>query len=251
MTELARIGSSSGTPPIERKIARPASDIAESQPAALEEKYLGSTRPLSNCRPPTISQPVDAMINAESRNFLPVPDTYQGTDYSCGASALQAVLMFWGKEYGETELMDKLHTDPKDGTNPRDIVRVAQDLGLKAELRDNLALSDLEAPLKHGLPVIVALQAWRDGEDMNRPWSEVWESGHYMVLIGMDEKNLYFEDPSLLGSRGFIPRTEFVERWHDVDDRKYVHSAIFFDGAKPAPPPPFIHVEMQEPPAAL
>ena len=67
-----------------------------------------------------------------------------------------------------------------------------------------------------------------------------------MVLLSTDAENLYFEDPSLLGPRGVIPRAEFVERWHDYEgdppldptDRKYVRMAMFFRGGRPAPASP-------------
>ncbi len=67
-----------------------------------------------------------------------------------------------------------------------------------------------------------------------------------MVLLGMDAANLYFEDPSLLGARGVIPRAEFVDRWHDYEgdppldasDQKYSHMAIFLKGDRPAPARP-------------
>jgi len=89
-----------------------------------------------------------------------------------------------------------------------------------------------------------ALQAWR--VEQGRPWSETWEDGHYVILIGTDAENLYFEDPSLLGSRGVIARTKLLERWHDYEgepplderDRKFVHMAIFIKGERPASPVP-------------
>ena len=34
--------------------------------------------------------------------------TRQATEYSCGASALQAVLSYWGRDVDETELMQLL-----------------------------------------------------------------------------------------------------------------------------------------------
>jgi len=46
--------------------------------------------------------------------------------------------------------------------------------------------------------VIVNGQAWRD--DSGIPWANEWEDGHYMVVIGLDEKNVYFEDPSILAA---------------------------------------------------
>ncbi len=174
--------------------------------------------------------------------ILPVPDTRQSTEYSCGASALQAVLMYYGEEFGENELMDKLKTT-YNGTNPRDITRVARELGFQAELRENCTLEDLEKSIKLKVPVIVSGQAWREGDDLKKPWKDVWDSGHYMVIVGLDEKNVYFEDPSLLGSKGFMPREEFLDRWHDVDEKKYLQLGIFITGKKPAPPPPFMHIE--------
>jgi len=176
-----------------------------------------------------------------------VPDVRQSTGYTCGAAALQAVLARWGTSEREDRLAVRLHSTPEAGTHPLDIVRVAREFGLSAELREALALSDLEAALAAGTSVIVDLQAWRDRTDL--PWTETWDDGHYMVLLSLDAANLYFEDPSLLGARGVIPRAEFVDRWHDYEgappldpsDRKYVHMALFIrgTGAAPAPPPVF------------
>ncbi|HPZ10016.1 MAG TPA: C39 family peptidase [Candidatus Eremiobacteraeota bacterium] len=185
--------------------------------------------------------------------LLNLPDTRQTTDYSCGASSLQSVLMYWtGTEYTEEELIEKLNTTTN-GTHPDDIVRVTRQEGLQAELKENLTLEDLEKEIKAGRPVIVDGQAWRDGEDLEKPWSEVWESGHYMVLIGMDKENIYFEDPSLFGSRGSMKREEFLERWHDYEgetpfnpekSRPYIHLGIFIRGDKPpTPPPPILHID--------
>ncbi len=175
--------------------------------------------------------------------FESVPDVRQSTGYTCGAAALQAVLSYWGIDEREDRLAARLHSTPEAGTHPLDIVRVAREFGLTADLREGLELPDLERALAEGRTVIVDLQAWRERSDI--PWSETWDDGHYMVLLGLDSVNLYFEDPSLLGARGLIPRAEFVERWHDYEgaepldptDRKYVHMAIFLEGARPAPAP--------------
>ena len=174
--------------------------------------------------------------------FEAVPDVRQSTGYTCGAAALQAILSYWGIDEREDRLAARLHSTPEAGTHPLEILRVAREFGLSADLREGLELADLERALAGGVSVIVDLQAWRDRSD--RPWAETWDDGHYMVLLGMDAKNLYFEDPSLLGARGTIPRAEFVERWHDYEgeepldptDRRYVHAAIFLKGSHPAPP---------------
>jgi len=178
-----------------------------------------------------------------------IPDVRQSTGYTCGASALQAVLAHWGTQEREDRLAARLHSTPEAGTHPLEIVRVAREFGLTADLREGLELSDLQTALVAGTTVIVDLQARRDRTDL--PWTETWDDGHYMVLLGMDGENLYFEDPSLLGSRGTIPRSEFIDRWHDYEgdppldptDRKYVRMAIFLRGSRPAPTtPPFSRV---------
>jgi hypothetical protein len=172
-----------------------------------------------------------------------IPDVRQSTGYSCGAAALQAVLARYGTSEREDRLVARLRSTPERGTRPDDIVRVAREFGLDAEVREGLGLEDLEAALARGTSVIVDLQAWRERQDV--PWTETWDDGHYMVLLGMDERNLYFEDPSLLGSRGYIPRREFPDRWHDYEgnppldagDRTYLRMAIFISGKTPSPLP--------------
>jgi predicted double-glycine peptidase len=207
-------------------------------------------------RPRAEAQPRERSSLEQGQASLPspallagIPDVRQSTGFSCGAAALQAVLAHWGIQEREDRLIARLRSTPERGTHPDDIVRVSREFGLKAELREGLGLEDLEAALRASVTVIVDLQAWRERSD--RPWSEDWEDGHYMILLGMDGQNLYFEDPSLLGSRGLIPRPEFVERWHDYEgdppldsgDRKYVHMAVFIWGDHSAAPPPFAPVK--------
>jgi uncharacterized protein len=106
-----------------------------------------------------------------------VPDVRQSTNSSCGSAAFQAVLNYWGGEdLREGVLMGKLNTTPQSGTSPDDIVRVAREKGLEAEIKENLTLGDLEASIKAGVPVIVPVQAWKEG---GTPWAEDWEDGHY------------------------------------------------------------------------
>lgn len=63
------------------------------------------------------------------------------------------------------------------------------------------------------MPVIVALQAW---SDTAVDWSTEWSHGHYSVAVGYDQDNFYFMDPFLLGSYAFIPKAEFMNRWHQM-----------------------------------
>lgn len=180
-----------------------------------------------------------------------VPDVRQSTVYSCGASALQAVLQYYGIESREDALMKECRTTAALGTRPEPIMKAARARGLRATLKEGLTFNALESALWQKIPVICAIQAWADEGKPGFSWTKAWEDGHYVIVIGIDAKNVYVEDPSLLGSRGVIPRQEFLERWHDYEgkppfnktDRAYKAMGIFIEGAKPAPPPAFTPVD--------
>jgi predicted double-glycine peptidase len=178
-----------------------------------------------------------------------VPDVRQGTPFSSGAASLQAVLNYWGTDQREDELTTLLVTSPDGVTLPESIVDIARQFNYSAEMRDNLTLADLEASIDAGVPVIVAAQAYAGNE--SPPYTQDWEDGHYMVVIGVDSENVYLEDPAILGSRGVIPRLEFLTRWHhatgvvpdDPSAQKYQHPGIFINDTLPASYPPFVHVD--------
>lgn len=186
------------------------------------------------------AQTNDASTNNNTSLMLSgLPDTRQSTEYSCGAASLQSVLAYYGRDINEENLRELLDTTPESGTYPDDIVRVAEELGFNASVKENLTIEDLEASLKEGVPVIVDGQAWRSISESNESWSSDWDNGHWMVVIGMDRKNVYFEDPYILGSRGYMSREEFEQRWHNSrglspsDTVKQIHLGVFIKGDKP------------------
>lgn len=168
---------------------------------------------------------------------LAVPDVSQATDYTCSASALEAVLAYYGQRLGEAQLASELGATPQDGAPPDAIVRVARAHGLTAEVRDGTSLADLAAEVAARRPVIVDLQAWADPPRI--AWDDDWEDGHYVVLIAIDAGTLVFEDPSLAGKRATLAESELAARWHDEDARRrHVHTAIVFHTPPPARPLP-------------
>ena len=174
-----------------------------------------------------------------------VPDVRQAEYYSCGAASMQAVLCYWSLDAFETDLRLYLNTTPVHGTYPWDMVRVAEDLGLEAEWKDNLAIADLEASLRDGVPVIIDGQRFREP---NKTWEESWAAGHYRVVIGVDDRSVYLEDPAVLGVRLVMDRDEFVQSWHDYeaelpigpDSPKYYGVGVFIRGEAPAERPAFV-----------
>jgi len=152
---------------------------------------------------------------------VPLPDVRQGDNYSCGVAALMSILAYYGvgpEDYGV--LKKKLGTTTRDGTNFRRMVKFAGLQGLQAEARPEMKVEQLERCLDRGRPVICSIQAY-DEDEKRSPvarrtlYREKDENGHYVVAIGYDRDNLYFMDPSLDGRRGYLPKGEFEERWHD------------------------------------
>ena len=71
---------------------------------------------------------------------------------------------------------------------------------------------DLKSYLETGRPVIITVQAWA-----STPAELAGDSGHYVIAIDYDDTSVYFEDPALDDSRGYIPWSELEQRWHDRD----------------------------------
>jgi len=187
-----------------------------------------------------------------------VPDVRQSTDYSCGASALQAVLAYWGIDNREETLIKELNSSSVTGTTPGSILEVASSRGLNAFVSDNLTIDDLRSYTQKGIPVIINAQAWNGDYDSDGTWvikvpdnwEDTWENSHYMVVIGVDTINVYLEDPTLLGTRGVIPIMEFISRWHDYEggttlsDPRIIHShmGIIIKGNEPTRNPVYTRV---------
>jgi len=179
-------------------------------------------------------------------DYLRVPLTAQATNYSCGAAALLGILRYWKAYDGsETSLYPLLETTPEAGTHPAKLIAGARHYGLKAELREGLELADLEAALRRRETAVLDIQAWPEKDATPYDWSDNWEDGHYVVLVGLDQGFLYVMDPSTHLGYGYIPRAELPGRWHDYETekgkrREYRRMAIFISGqehlaAFPAP----------------
>jgi predicted double-glycine peptidase/uncharacterized membrane protein len=173
------------------------------------------------------------------KRFPLLTSTRQSTEYSCGASALQAVLSYWGKDVEEQELMQRLHTSPETGTYVGDIVRVAREFGFNAEVKEDLTLPELHAALTKDMPVIVCGQAWRSRENSAKSAQEDWEDDHYFVVLGMDNKYVYYQDPFAKRGNAFVSHRLFEESWHNVrgitssDKKKQIHLGVLISGDTP------------------
>jgi peptidase C39-like protein len=173
------------------------------------------------------------------RNLVPVPFVKQRTDFSCGNAATLALLRYWRWELyagiDERALYLPLETTHARGTEPQPIAAFLSAAGgITAEYRyGDVTVEDLERAVDSRQPPIVDLQAWRDEQ---RPWRDIWDAGHYVVMVGYDDERLFFMDPSTMvpGAYAYLPRLELDERWHDLagdHDMQIDHMAIFAHGS--------------------
>jgi predicted double-glycine peptidase len=157
---------------------------------------------------------------------VPVPDTTQQTDYSCGASSLQAVCKYYGVgPDDEWEFTDALKMDRRVGSHAFQIKAAARRWGLRCREYQPMSYAQLRAELQQRHPVLLMIQAW--GEEKvggrrrwRRDYRNEWKDGHWVVAIGYDREGFFFEDPSLQAVRGYLTQVELEERWHDVGPRR-------------------------------
>jgi predicted double-glycine peptidase len=168
---------------------------------------------------------------------VPIPNVQQMEDYTCGAAAFQAVCCYFGVGPSNTDdYVELLKSDPKNGTRPEEIVNWARKFGLMAECAEYMSDAELKAHLDAGRPVICSIQAYGKTPQRIEQYTAKENGhyldldGHYIVAIGYDHENFYFEDPSLAGRRGFIPIAEFGARWHEDDSGHKLRLGIVISG---------------------
>lgn len=174
------------------------------------------------------------------RELTGIPDVIQSNSWSCGAGAVQAVLTYYGVWGYQDDYAKEMGTTEDQGTHPAQMAAYLRKWGLDARMRENLTLADLRGFVDLGIPVILDFQAW--GTPPAKDYSREWEDGHYAVLVGYDRKGFYLEDPSLLGTRGYLESADLERRWHDyeIEDgkrRQYRRLGIVVKGKRKLQPP--------------
>ena len=154
---------------------------------------------------------------ARAARTIPLPNIRQTTDYTCGPASLLAVFRYFGvaPRLGEMELAAEVGTTTEHGSDATALVRVARDHGLDAELKTGMRVEDLSRATRAGTPVLVLYQAWAD--DPAAADHAGYDAGHFSVVVGVDARNVYLQDPWIGGARGVLPRAEFERRWHGME----------------------------------
>ena len=130
----------------------------------------------------TCSIPPDATL---------VPLMRQATSHTCGVASLQSILYYWRVYDGrEDTLAARVGATPEDGTSIDNLVKGAHTFGLEAFSKEGLSLDNLRAAQREGYTLVLNVQAWTDVQPPV-DWRTVWEDGHYVVLVGIDDTNVF------------------------------------------------------------
>ncbi len=127
----------------------------------------------------------------------------------CGPASLKIVLGYYGIGKSEQELSELVGKDDQ-GTTDRGLARAAESLGLRADIKNESSFEEIEGWLSKGVPVIVN---WFTRGRSDYLDSEVAD-GHYSVVVGLDEQNIYLQDPEI-GKLRTIARDDFMRVWFD------------------------------------
>ena len=155
--------------------------------------------------------------SGDKGKILDFPVARQAYEYSCGPGCVQHIMTYYGEDFHESELIDLLKTDKDEGTYVKDIVRFFHFNGLKTEVKEKMTIGELQNYVRREIPVITLIQAWGSEKDFNNRYRDCWSSGHFVVVIGYTDKYLLISDPVLFNV-GYIPFSEFMDRWHDTDE---------------------------------
>lgn len=161
---------------------------------------------------------------------IDLPQVHQIYGYDCGSAALQAILMYYGVEVYERDLIKEVKTTRK-GTALKNILKTIKRYKLRYTAKP-MTLKDLKKYIDKRIPVIIVLQAWTNKKQPD--WENDWVDGHYVVAIGYKPDKILFEDPSSF-KRTFLKYDELEKRWHDigVDGKIYIHYGVAVYGRKP------------------
>jgi ABC-type bacteriocin/lantibiotic exporter with double-glycine peptidase domain len=155
-----------------------------------------------------------------SHLFIKLPIITQCNESSCGVACVQSILSHYNIGTYQEELYSKLKLDKENGIEIKNIIKFFKTNNFDVHVKTNTSINDIKQFLKNKIPVLTVFQAWKS--DNIKSWSSIWDCGHYSVIIGIDNNNIYMMDPMIIGSYGYIPIDEFEERWHDIDVHKHI-----------------------------
>lgn len=152
------------------------------------------------------------MEQLELLQVAPLQETLHGG--YCGPASLKMVLGYYGKEVAEDEVAAMCKRTVELGTDAESIAKAAESYGFTAKIRNESSLQEIETLMQKKIPVIVNwfTSGRADYGDSSVP------DGHYSVVVGIDDQNVYLQDPEI-GRLRTLQREDFMRVWFDFKGR--------------------------------
>ncbi len=134
-------------------------------------------------------------------NSLKVPYFKQDTEYTCGPTALQMVLAYYGMRQSEVTLTKQLKTTSNQGTSIQHMLEVARQNDFYVYMNNEASLGEISYLLTtFRAPSIIRYLETGQDED------------HYAVVVGLSDREVILNDP-WHGPLTRLSRLEFEKRW--------------------------------------
>lgn len=130
----------------------------------------------------------------------------------CGVASLKMVLDYFCVEISEKALIELTGATARKGTSFEGMKKAAQRLGFEFYQKDGAKFSDIRYWLNKKIPPIV-------------DWFSIfggYAEGHYSVVVGLDKKFIYLQDPEI-GRLRRMERKDFLRVWFDFEG-DFMHS---------------------------
>lgn len=128
----------------------------------------------------------------------------------CGPASLKIVLKYYGVEATEKELAKIAGWNRDLGIDEEGIKKAVNLFGFKVKIKNNSNFKDIEKWLERKVPVIVS---WFTRGRKDYTDSDIAD-GHYSVVVGLDGKFIYLQDPEI-GKIRKLERDDFMAVWFD------------------------------------
>ncbi len=141
--------------------------------------------------------------------LLPVSHVQQRSESDCLAACVDMVLNYLNAPTNYQRLLRTLRVNEQAGTPFPNIQRLER-LGVTVVFRQG-SLAQLYKFLQNGWPVIVPVKTRELPQ-----WEE--DTDHAVVVVGMDEENIYLNDPAFARAPTPVTHGDFDLAWLERDE---------------------------------
>jgi predicted double-glycine peptidase len=166
-----------------------------------------------NQKPP-VKESIEIQDLPEIKVSLTLPALRQSEHYSCGATALQMIMAYYGQNIREQDIIDKLGVQKESGVKLSIIQKVAEELGFITG-RKTIKLEQLVDNIYNEIPQIIAIK--KKEKDYH----------HFVIPVGTYDKGIIVRDPAKI-EYGYIPLEEFKQRCYG-NDGKFLSLSLKLD----------------------